>query len=266
MKKITLLAILATSITCFAQQKSTGDISLSTNMTVNLTLNNTTQKAILKLTGPSDRWFALQFGSFGAGGGMKNGEDFVYANGTISTLVDGNHNGKGVSPNTDATQDWTVTSDTGISPASPAIRTIIAERNLSTGDAKDYTFNYANNTIDFVWARKSSAGYGLEYHGSTNRGYNLSVPLSTTLGVEDFGLKTSSIYPNPSNGNFSIETTTGLDKINVYTQTGSLVQTIDVKDKSNNTVEVSLKSVQKGLYLIELQNGSEKTWKKIILN
>ena len=70
MKKITLLAILATSITCFAQQKTTGDITLSTNMTVNLTLNNTTSKATLTLTGPSDRWFALQIGSFAVGDGM----------------------------------------------------------------------------------------------------------------------------------------------------------------------------------------------------
>ena len=266
MKKITLLAILATSITSFAQQKTTGDITLSTNMTVNLTLNNTTSKATLKLTGPSDRWFALQFGNFGAGGGMETGEDFVYANGTISTLVDGNHNDIGVPPNTDGSQNWTVTSDTGTSASSPAIRTIIAERNLSTGDPNDYTFNYANTSIDFAWARRSSAGYALSNHGGGNRGYSVDVPLSTTLGVDDFSLKTSSIYPNPSNGNFSVETKTGLDKITVYSQTGSLVQTIDVKDKSNNTVEVSLKSLQKGLYLIELQNGSEKTWKKIILN
>jgi hypothetical protein len=229
-------------------------------MTVNLTLNNTTSKAVLTLTGPSDRWFALQFGSFGAGGGMAAGEDLVYANAT--TIVDASHNGVGSAPSTDASQNWTVTSNTITS----GIRTIIAERNLSTGDANDYTFNYANTTIDFAWSRRSSAGYTLNYHGSTNRGYSVSVPLSTTLGIDDFSLKTSSIYPNPSNGNFSVETKTGLDKINVYTQTGSLVQTIDVKDKSNNTVEVSLKSLQKGLYLIELQNGSEKTWKKIILN
>lgn len=260
MKKITLLAILVISSACFAQQKSTGNITLSTNMTVNLTLNNTTSKAILTLTGPSDRWFALQFGSFAVGDGMAAGEDLVYANAT--TIVDASHNGVGSAPSTDASQNWTVTSNTVTS----GIRTIIAERSFSTGDANDYTFNYANTSIDFAWARRSSAGYALNNHGGGNRGYSVGVQLSTTLGVDDFSLKTSSIYPNPSNGNFSVETKTGLDKINVYSQTGSLVQTIDVKDKSNNTVEVSLKSLQKGLYLIELKNGSEKTWKKIILN
>lgn len=258
MKKITLLAIMAIGITGFAQQKSTGDVSLSTNLTANLTLNNTTQKATLKLTGPSDRWFALQFGSFAEGDGMRAGDDVVYTNAT--TIVDANHNGIGSAPSTDATQNWTVTSNTVAS----GIRTIVAERNLSTGDSKDYTFNYNNGSIDFAWARSNTASYSLAYHGGGNRGYSVSVPLSTSLGVKDFSLNSSSIYPNPSNGNFSIETKTGLDQINVYSQLGALVQTIEVKDKSTS-VEVSLKSLQKGIYLIQLQNDTEKSWKKIII-
>ena len=256
MKKITLLALLIISSVSFAQQKSTGNITLSANTTANLTLNNTTSKAILTLTGPSDRWFALQFGSFAIGGGMATGQDFVYFNGT--TLVDGNHVGRQF-PNTDASQNWTVTSNSEAS----GIRTVIAERNLSTGDANDYTFNYANTSIDFAWAKNGSAGQSLNYHGG-NRGYNIDVPLSASLGVDDFSLKTSAIYPNPSNGNFSIETKTGLDKINVYSQIGTLVETINIEGKSN-TVEVSLKSLQTGVYLIELQNDQEKTWKKIII-
>lgn len=258
MKKITLLALLIASFTSFSQQKTTGNVTLTTNQTVNLTLNNSTQKATLTLTGPSDRWFALQFGNFANGDGMAAGQDFVYANGT--TLVDGKHTGYGAFPSTDTSNDWTVTSNTDVS----GVRTIIAERNFSTGDANDYTFNYTNSTIDFVWARRSSAGYGMNNHGGGNRGYSTSVALSTTLGIEDFSLNASSIYPNPSNGVFNVETKTGLDKINVYSQTGSLLKAIQISDKSNNA-ELDLKDLQKGFYLIELQNGLEKTWKKIIL-
>ncbi|CAD0009217.1 T9SS type A sorting domain-containing protein [Flavobacterium chungangense] len=257
MKKITLLTLLAIGISSFAQQKSTGDVTFSTNITANLTLNNTTQKATIKLIGPSDRWFALQFGSFTGSGGMASGQDLIYSNGT--TLVDARQNGVGATPSTDATQNWTVTSNTVAS----GIRTIIAERNFSTGDANDYTFNYANTTIDFAWAKNSSAGQSLNNHGG-NRGYGIDTALSTSLGVDDFGLKASSISPNPSNGNFTIETKTGLDQINVYSLIGTLIQTIEVKDKSN-TVEVSLKNLQTGIYLIELQNDQEKTWKKIII-
>ncbi|WP_269235116.1 T9SS type A sorting domain-containing protein [Flavobacterium flavigenum] len=257
MKKITLLTFLSIGISCFAQQKSTGDVTLSNNMTANLTLNNNTSKATIKLTGPSDRWFALQFGNFANGGGMVSGQDLIYSNG--STLVDARQNGVGVTPSTDATQNWTVTSNTVVS----GIRTIIAERNFSTGDANDYTFNYTNTTIDFAWAKNSSAGQSLNNHGG-NRGYAIDTPLSTTLGVEDFGLKASSISPNPSNGNFTIETKTGLDIINVYSLVGTLVESIEVKNKAN-TIDVSLKSLQSGIYLIELQNDQEKTWKKIII-
>ena len=44
-KKITFLTLLITGLTCFSQQKSTGNVTLSTNMTVNLTLDNTSQKS-----------------------------------------------------------------------------------------------------------------------------------------------------------------------------------------------------------------------------
>ena len=258
MKKITLIVLLMTSAIGFSQQKTTGDVTLSTNMTVNLTLDNTTQKATLVFTGPSDRWFALQFGAFAVGDGMAAGKDFVYANGT--TLIDGNMVDVGVTPNTDAIQNWTVTSNTITS----GIRTLTAQRNLSTGDVNDYTFNYANSTIDFAWARRGNAGYTLNNHGATNRNYVLSVPLSPTMMVEDFSLKTSSIYPNPSNGSFSIETKTSLDKINVYSQTGAFIKTIEINYQSNK-VDVNLKNLQKGIYLIELQNKTEKTWKKVII-
>ena len=257
MKKITFLTLLITGFTCFSQQKSTGNVTLSINMTVNLTLDNTLQKATLVFTGPSDRWFALQFGTFSVGSGMSTGQDLVYTNNT--TLIDGNMNGIGNTPNNDAIQNWTISSNT----VSSGIRTITAQRNLSTGDSNDYTFNYANSTIDFAWARNNSTGYTLNNHG-LNRGYSVSTPISSNLGVEAFSLKTALIYPNPSNGNFSIETKSGLDKINVYSHIGSLVKTIEISDQSKK-VDVNLKSLQKGIYLIELQNGKENSWKKIII-
>lgn len=257
MKKITLLTLLLTTFTGFSQQKTTGNITLSTNMTVNLTLNNTTQKATMVFTGPSDRWFGLQFGSFTNSDGMATGQDFVYADGT--TLIDGKMIGIGSTPNTDSNQNWTVTANT----ISSGIRTITAQRNLSTGDTNDYTFNYNNATIDFAWARRSSAGYTLNNHGGANREYVIGSTF-TTMGVEDFSLRASSIYPNPSKGSFSIETKTNLDKINVYSQTGAFVKTIEVTDM-NNMVNLNLTNFQKGVYLIELQNEKEKTWKKIII-
>lgn len=257
MKKITLLSLLMLSTLGFAQSKSTGVVTLTTNMTANLTLNNTTSKATLVLTGPADRWFALQFGSFVAGDGMSSGQDVVYANST--TLVDAKHNGIGSAPTPDTTNNWTVLSNI----ISGTTRTITAERNFSTGDVNDYTFNYADTSIDFAWARHGSASYTLAYHGN-GRGYQLNKTF-TTLGVEDFSLNASSVYPNPSNGTFTISSKTNLTEINVYSQTGVLVKTIKAEDRSEKT-EVIVNGLQAGVYLIELKNDAEKSWKKVIVN
>jgi len=258
MKKITLFTFLIASFTSFSQQKSTGVVSLTSNMTVKLTLNNTTSKANLIFTGPSDRWFAIQFGSFADGDGMASGEDMVYADGT--TLIDAKMGGVGVTPATDATQNWTVTSNTVAS----GIRTIVAERNFSTGDANDYTFNFADATIDFVWARRSSAGYTLNNHGGSNRGYAIDTPITTALDTPDFSLNAASVFPNPSNGIFSINTKNGLKTIAIYSQTGSFVKSISITSEGTN-FDCDLSDLQKGIYFMELQNDNDKSWKKIVI-
>ena len=135
--KITLLLLIGVSLLS-AQQKSTGVVTLSTNMAATLTLDNGTSTATLSLTGPNDRWFALQFGSFT--GGMAAGSDLVYWDNV--TLVDARHVGIGSTPTTDATNNWTITSNLNNSP-SAGLRTIVATRAFNTGDANDFT----NGTI-----------------------------------------------------------------------------------------------------------------------
>jgi Secretion system C-terminal sorting domain len=260
MKKVTLLLMMVTGFV-FAQTKTTGVVTFTNDFNATLSLNNTTSTVTLSMVGPNDRWFALQFGSFVTGGGMSAGQDVVYWNGT--TLVDAVHVGIGSAPTTDATNNWTLVSNTNNSPSATQ-RTIVYTRPFSTGDINDYTFNFADSTIDLAFARKGTAVFTFNYHGGApNRGYAIGTPL-TTLGVEDFSLKASSIYPNPSNGTFRIQTKTALTKVNVYGQTGNFIKTIEVKDNSQD-VEVNLKGVATGIYLLELQNETDKSWKKIVV-
>jgi Secretion system C-terminal sorting domain len=256
MKKITLSSLLMLSIFGFAQSKSTGVVTLSTNMTANLTLDNSTSKATLVLTGPSDRWFALQFGSFT--NGMGDGQDIVYADAT--TLIDAVHNGVGAAPTAEAVNNWTVLTNT----ISGGIRTITSERNLSTGDTNDYIFNYADASIDFAWARRSSAGYAVNNHGGSNRGIQTDKTF-TTLGLEDFSLSAASVFPNPSNGSFTITSKSALEAVTIYSQTGALIKTIDVKD-AKEKFEIAVDNLATGVYLIELKNSTDKSWKKVIVN
>lgn len=258
MKKITILMMSLCSVAVIAQQKTTGVINASNNLTASLTLDSATQLVVLTLTGPNDRWFALQFGSFS--GGMQTGTDVVYWNGT--TLVDAIHNGTGQAPSIDSSNDWIQISNTNNAPSN-GVRTLVYSRAFSTGDSNDYAFNFADNNIDLAWARMSSASFEMGFHGGTNRGVLLNTTF-TTLGVEDFSLNATQVFPNPSNGNFKVITKTFLNKINVYTQTGALVKTIDVNSKENEN-EVSIVGLPTGIYLLELQNETQKYWKKVIV-
>jgi hypothetical protein len=262
MKKTTLLFFAFLSVVGFAQQKSTGNISLlgDGSITANLTLNNTTSVATLVLSGPNDRWFALKFGY--TGHPMTSGVDGVYWNGT--TLIDGTEGGF-AGLGTDAVQNWTISA--GGSTLSGGVRTITATRPFNTGASSDYVFVYANTTISLAEAKGANPNYTMNssnQHCGTCRETNTAVPL-TILGVEDFSLRASQVYPNPSNGEFLVKTKTTLEKINVYTQTGSFVKTVEVKDVSD-AVEINITGLQTGIYLIELVNDNEKSWKKVIVN
>ena len=255
MKKITIILLLLVGFLGFAQSKSTGVVTIVGNVSVELVLNNTTQIATITMTGPSDRWFAVKLGSFTSG--MSTAPDVYYFNG--STLIDASQGGSG--PNTDPIQNITVTSNTVVG----GIRTIVATRPFATGDATDFTYVFSATSIDIAGAFGASASNNLAYHGSDNRATAIDTPF-TTLGVEDFTLNATKIYPNPSKGIFTIESKTTLDKINVYSQTGVLVKTIEVLSNTSETIEVNLQGLQIGIYLLELQNATEKSWKKIIID
>jgi hypothetical protein len=185
MKRILLLtALLLGAAGLHAQSKATAVVSLTTGMTAKLELNNTTTTATLTLTGPSDRWLALQIGSFTNSGGMQEGADVVYWNGT--TLIDANQNGVGAFPSVD-TNDWTSSST-----VSGTTRTIVATRAFSTGSSDDFTFVYSDINVDFAWAKASSATNTLNAHGSGNRGYSLNnaytcvAPTAPTSSAQTF--------------------------------------------------------------------------------
>lgn len=168
MKKLLLTTLtFCASLGLYAQSKTTGVVTLSSNMTAEMLLNDDDDTVTLTFTGPSDRWYALQFGNFNTGAGMQGGQDVVYYNGT--TLIDAVQVNVGATPSTD-TNNWTVSTNT----VSGGIRTIVATRAFNTGDTNDYTFNYSDTNVDFAWARNNGASFALSSHGGTNRGYSIN--------------------------------------------------------------------------------------------
>ena len=262
MKKITLLLITMLSATSFGQSKTTGTVSLNNGVpiTANFTLNNNTSQVTLILTGPADRWFGLGFGpQVVSGFGMGNGDVVVFTTTTTPNLTDRNFAGTQDPPQDNL--DWTTQSNV----VSGTTRTLTLTRSLTTTETtNDLQLPYAStNSINIGGVRAGSASFTVGSHGgSASAGY--ATLTFTTLGVEGFSLKASQVYPNPSNGEFVVKTKTTLEKINVYTQIGAFVKTIEVAN-SLDEVEVNINGVQTGIYLLELVNDNEKSWKKIIV-
>ena len=261
MKKITLLLTTIISFAAFAQSKTTGTLSLSNSIpiTANFTLNNDTSQVILVLTGPSDRWFGLGIG-VESGFGMNDGDVVVFTTTTTPNLTDRNFQGTGNPPQD--TQDWTTTSNT----VNGSIRTLILTRSLTTADTtNDFQMPYATtNSINFGGVRGNmvnNMNVG-SHNGTASAGYVTNATF-TPLGVEDFSLNSAQVFPNPSNGNFVITSKVNLQDVAVYSQTGALMSTIKANNSTTN--EIHLSGLAKGVYLLELKNETDKSWKKIII-
>ena len=248
MKKLLLTsALLLAAIGTQAQSKTTGTVTLMTGMTAELLLNNTTTTATLTLAGPSDRWFALQFGSFTTGEGMQQGEDMVYFNGT--TLIDANMNGIGNFPSTD-TNNWTVVSNT----VTGTTRTVVATRAFA-GGTNDYTFVYADANIDFAYSRSGTATFNLGSH-SGNRGYSLNRTFTTVLSTDGFSLEGLSVYPNPALDNVTINNKTQLAHVTVINLLG---QEVLYKETNNTTVTVNIQDLKAGTYIVKVTAADGRT-------
>lgn len=250
MKKITLgvlFLLLATSMT--AQTYSTGTVPLFTTAGLEYSAKIDVSQTLvtLTLTGPATRWLGIGFGE----NSMTAGGDVVIFNG--ATLSDRTFDGVGVVPLIDSGQSWTVTSNT----VSSGIRTVTGTRALNTGEPNDYVFSASPSPITLVFARGQDLT--VAYHGGGNCG---STVASFTLDTDKFTLAASQVYPNPSNGEFIVKTPAFLDAITVYSQTGALVRTIPV---GTNEAEITVKDLQTGIYLLELKNETETSWKKIIV-
>jgi len=126
----------------------------------------------------------------------------------------------------------------------------------------DYTFNIiysiTTNTKDSIDFTIESNGGELNY---TVFGKNKSTNYISQ--VKDFAFN---IYPNPSNGDFSIEL--GEDfynaNINLYDNFGKLIMTKSIIN--SNLIGLDLNSLPNGIYIINVRTQFKSTTKRIIIN
>jgi len=177
---LTVFAVLPLS--AFLQTKTVDyqEIVVGKGVFFGAVMDELTSTITMTISGPDDRWFGVGFGS-----GMSNGDLLIYTDGktgAFHTLEPTDYkmtaqNAGGV--NKDASQDWTILSNT----ETGGLRTIVASRDLNTGDAQDNVLDFSSANVSVVWAKHGSASHSLAYHGNQNRGVKSFTWTDDTAGL-----------------------------------------------------------------------------------
>lgn len=203
----------------------------------------TASEMTVSFSGPSDRWIALGFGSF-----MDPTDVLMYSGGKSGAThavdwfdyYNSASNATGV--NKDATQNWTITSNTVTS----GLRTVSATRSLNTGDVNDVTLLYSAASLSVVWARGGTASYTIANHGSSNRAAGIVLPWTLADATNPTLAASSALSPADNatgvlvgtnvTATFSENVQFGTGLIRLYESTGTLVESFDVTSSTNVTV------------------------------
>lgn len=250
MKKITLnvFALLAAS-TMFGQIYSTGNMTLFANFSGRIDVEEST--VALTLVGPSTAWLGM---AFDATGMNSVGSDVVLFDGT--NMTDRTFDGVGVVPPLDATQNWTVQSNTITS----GVRTVIATRARDTGDANDYVFPLSASPLNLAFARRTGS-LAVGYHGGGNCGTTVA---NLTLANPSFDTASFKVYPNPANDYTTIELPASIQtgEVKIYDNLGRVVKKQTVTTEVNT---INTSDLPQGSYIVVIRTEYGNATKSLLV-
>ncbi len=246
MKKTLLALSLALANLAWAQFSS-GTVNLpATSMTVKL--DTTPSGVTITVTGDSNSMMGIGFGTVG----MAPGSDgFIY---NSSANRDYTFIGM-TTPNADAAQDWTETSNT----VSGSTRTVVATRSL-TGGAGDFAIANAAGTINIFYSRKSG-GTSLGYHDA-GRGYATLTMTAATLSTNEIAAnsKKVNLYPNPAKSTVNFKNADKIKSVDIFEASGRKVLSVKPEGES-----ISIENLRSGSYYLEIQlKDGSTSYEKLI--
>lgn len=129
------------------------------------------------------------------------------------------------------------------------------------------TYNGMNSGGAWIFAaRRASATRNVAINSVT---YTMcSTNTVVTLATDNFEINDFALYPNPNNGNFTIQftPTSGADvKVGVYDMRGREVFNKSYQNSSLFNQTLQLNNLQAGIYLVNVQDGQRKIVKKIVI-
>jgi len=249
MKKITFILTFLMASYGFAQNVSTGVVTLTPGFSVQFDVNGTTDKVTMTMVGPSDVWLGVALNT-NSGNSMGNGgEDVILYDST--GLKDRNFTGGTNAPNVDTSQDWTESSNTVTS----GVRTIVATRALNTGDSKDYVFPTTASSLPMLWAMGNNTLI-LGTHASRGGA-------AATLGTSTIALPEFNVHPNPTVKELNVQFPASIKEANisVYSVLGTLIFQ-SYMDKFNTKINTS--EWNTGVYLMNISTSQFSQTKRII--
>ncbi len=129
------------------------------------------------------------------------------------------------------------------------------------------SINAATGVIDV--SASTIAIYTVTYTtaGTCPNSSNVSVEITVSLGINENILGANiGLYPNPNKGNFTLNYSgkEQLKELQVMDMLGKRVQTISLEN-FDNTQEMNLTALAKGMYFITIQSASAKVTKRMII-
>ena len=151
--------------------------------------------------------------------------------------------------------------------------------NQTTGTANGWTVYYKKSTED-AWSMQTTTThpydvFGLEpgttyiaqviaqcTNGMSSEPSNQITFTTSTVGVENYELNMTEVYPNPTTGKFTIENSQlRIENVEVYDVYGKLITTVKVED---NIAELDLSDNASGVYFTRIFTDKGTVTKRIV--
>ena len=87
-----------------------------------------------------------------------------------------------------------------------------------------------------------------------------------TSVAEELSTNQVSVFPNPSSGIFTLQSTEEITAIEIYNVLGENISPLSFRREAGGEVEIDLSAQPKGIYFIKVQSGDKVSSQKIIIN
>jgi hypothetical protein len=133
-----------------------------------------------------------------------------------------------------------------------------------SGGTPNYSYLWSNGSMIEDPSGLAAGVYTVtvtDDHGCTMQ---LSVTVSSSVGISEHSISNDQfeVYPNPSNGNFTLKSVRSL-VVEIYSGTGQLIRVVNLSTENNFTVQMD--HFSNGLYFIRSNNASTVWMKKLVV-